>query len=656
MLGKILPIAIIVCLIAIAMTLAVQTLTRKRKLNEGKKFTKYNRRFRFYNDFYLTRKSFRRIHAQVASLGAYTFIEARVVTVQFVERSAIVSILLFVVGAIGLGDILSGTILFMFSIILFNRSVMKKIDKVNFASTKAVGEFISSLIDTYTRVGNIPDALRDCKCPAIIASQRESLYRIVTATNGKKLLDDFHEECPHKVLKTLAIACYLINDNGDSTGDSPFKRALRLVKAEVSMSVKFLTAQSILFKSLERLPIFPLFAYPVIMAIFIKLIPATASVYESNIGYVIKVIILGMSFASYYILTTMNNPTVATADDRIYFLKEALLNSKFEKWAKTLTTKSHRRRFYYKNKMRGCLSSKDIVYLYLEKYYFATILTVFSIIASLFIIVAGRTAIHDSISTLSMTSVTKYTAEQEVAVHEIDDALLLLDELPDDDALAEMYGDALAPTTSLQVDNQLERIKMKYSQYTNLTYKWWFSLIYIAAALMGFFVPDYLISLRVKMVQAEAEVDVLQMQTVLAILMDTNLDTLQTLYWLQKTSDIHKDVLLYCYHEYTRNAHMAIARMRDHSSIPEFRSICEKLLTTIDQITVREAFEDLVADRDNMLEIREMLRMDALQARRRQASPIALAPAWTVIILCFIMPIVIVAIRSAIATLGNLNL
>lgn len=150
--------------------------------------------------------------------------------------------------------------------------------------------------------------------------------------------------------------------------------------------------------------------------------------------------------------------------------------------------------------------------------------------------------------------------------------------------------------------------------------------------------------------------DVLQLQTIIAILMDTSLDTLSVIYWLSKSSDIHKDMLLYCYHEYVRNPEFALNHLKSKSASAEFSSMIDKLLTTVYQVTLAEAFEDLVAERENMMKVREVVQLDQLKSKRNLAGPIATAPMMVWMVAVFIIPIVIVAVKSAISMLGQLNM
>lgn len=648
-------VGVILIILVLSIMYTIYTIALYKKLPEDKKFVKVNKRFRFYSNFYLTRTSFRKIHEQVQSLGAYSWIQARMVTVNFVERSAITSVILFLVGVFGLRDIISAIFLFFFSILLFNRTVMLNIDAVKRESVRATEVFILSLLQAYAREGNIPGAIRECDCPDILLKQRDTLHKIVTQNHGAKLLDNFIEECPNKTMRTLAIACHLANDQGDTTEISPFKRALKLVKQEVSDSVTYTLKQHLMFKRMERLPLAPLFAYPIIMSLFIRILPATQSVFESDTGYVIKIAILATALISYYLLSTINNPTVATSDDRIYFIKQALMNTKFSAFANTLITKSHKQRYKYRESIKSSLSSKDLQYLFVEKYLFGSVLFISSVFVTFFIITAGKAALESNIMPLSVATVTKYTAEEVVALTDYDKYLMSLDELPSDEELRDTFSEVLVSSTSINIDSQIDRVKIKFKQYKGLTYKWYMSFISIALFFVGFYIPDFLLKLRVYMVKAESEEDVLQMHTIIAITMDTNLDTLQVLYWLQRTSDIHRDILLYAYHEYTRDAHMALARLRDKGVIPEFKDICTRLLDTVDRATVGEVFADLVEERESMIERRKEIRLSALNNRRALANPIALAPAYVTLILCFILPVALVAWRAAVITLGNMD-
>ena len=84
--------------------------------------------------------------------------------------------------------------------------------------------------------------------------------------------------------------------------------------------------------------------------------------------------------------------------------------------------------------------------------------------------------------------------------------------------------------------------------------------------------------------------------------------------------------------------------------------MCDKLITTVYQVTLGEAFEDLISERENTMKIREVVQLEQLKSKRNIAGPVAMAPMAVWMVAAFILPIGIVAVRSFIAMLGNLNM
>lgn len=633
-------------------------LAKKKNTSVAGQKQSYNKRFRFYYDFVLTRQSFRKIHEQISSLSVYNMIDARVQAVKFFERSMLSAIVLFVITFILLGDIVSGIVMLLFSVVMMNTIVNKRIDDVNFHALKDISSLILSIRECYTRVRNVPDALNDARVPVLLQKNVSDIYLICTGTDAKTRLNNFYKECPNRIMRTLATTCYIRADVGedDAQGASPFKQALGLIKDEVDMEVRRQINQRLMFNALTILPLVPLFLYPPIKIFYTHMISATAAVFESGIGYCIKLAVVLSCFVCYYILSTINNASVARTDDRLLSIVNLLHSERVAKFARTLVPKSFRKRHKTEKDLTGCLSQKDVTYFYFEKYIFATVLFLASMVFSIIILISAKNAIYNSLVADTMSVQLTYTAEQEKAVREYDAKVLAMDALPEKEVMFDVFKNIFTKYTTNEVDAQVDRLTSKYNRYHNLSFKWWYALIYIACFYAGFFIPDLLLKLRKNLVQSEAEMDVLQLQTVIAIMMDTPLDTMSVIYWLAKSSDIHKDILNYCYHEYVRDPIYAIRHLQSKSASAEFSSMCDKLITTVYQVTLGEAFEDLVGERQNMMKIREVVQLEQLKSKRNIAGPVAMAPMAVWMVAAFILPIGIVAVRSFVAMLGNLNM
>lgn len=655
---KLIIVAIVLVLVISAFVItAMNAMTKRKRMSENQKYQAYNKRFRFYYDFVLTRTMFRKIYGQICDLSAYTMLEGRLVTVKFFEKALMTSLALFIIGYVGLGDLVSGIVLLMFAYVLLDVSISKRIDGVNYESLIAMSSFIQSIRECYTRVRNVPDAVNDANVSPLLQRQATDIYLICTANDAEERLNEFYRTCPNRIMRTLATTCYIRTDAGeDQKGYSPFKQALGLIKDEVDMERRRQLNQRLQFSSLDKLPFVPLFMYPPIKIFYTKMISATASVFDSMIGYVIKLVVVVSCFVSYYVLSTINNSSVAKTDDRILFLTNLMTRPKVQDFAQTLVTKKYKVRVKLREKMNGCLSSKTLDYIYLEKLFFAVALFFISIIFSIMILFSARNAVYNSLSSSTMSVTLKYTADQERQTREYDAEVIASGVLPDEETMTKKFESIFPKATSIEIEAQVDRLTSKFNTYTTLGFKWWFCFIYIALFFVGWFVPNFLLKLRVTLVKSEAEIDVLQLQTIIAILMDTNLDTMSVIYWLSRSSDIHKDILTYCYHEYVRDPEYALNHLKSKSANPEFSAMCDKLITTIFQVTLAEAFEDLISERDNTMKIREAVQLEDLKKKRNIAGPIATFPMIVWMVAVFILPIGIVAVKSAISMLGQLNM
>lgn len=650
---------IIMILVSVFLISAMNTMAKRKKIPETQRLQSYNKRFRFYYDFILTRGTFSKIYGQVCSLSVYNMLEARMMSVKFFEKALLLAASLFVIGFIGLGDLISGIVLMLFAYVLINTTVNKRIDDVNFQSLKDMSRLLLSINECYTRVRNVPDAINDATVPKLLKRQVTDIYLICTANDSQERLNEFYKSCPNRIMRTLATTCYIRTDAGDDDDGkkvSPFKQAIRLIKDEVDMEVRRQIQQRLMFSTLSKLPFIPLFLYPPIKMFYTNMISATASVFDSGIGYVIKLVVILSCFISYYILSTMNNASVAKSDDRMLLLTKLMYRDNVVKFARTLVTKKFAKRLKIAKRLDGCLSSKDIDYFYLEKLFYSVVLMLLSFVFTILILFSARNATYKSLSSSTMSATLTYTSEQEKETLAYDAEVLQMETLPTEEEMTERFTHIFPKGTNIEIEAHVERLTRKYNTYKALVFRWWYAFIVILSTVAGWLVPNLLLRLRAKLVQSEAELDVLQLQTIIAILMDTNLDTLSVIYWLSKSSDIHKDILTYCYHEYVRDPEFAIYNLKKKSAIPEFSSMCDKLLTTVYQVTLAEAFEDLVAERDNTMKIREVVQLDALKSKRNIAGPISTAPMAVWMIAVFIVPIGIVAIRSALSMIDKLEM
>lgn len=630
--------------------IAFDLIKRKDKNNKLKELAKYNRRYNFYGNFVLTRRQFRRIVEAISQLQLYSVMEIRIRSVKIFQTTALMCLATLVLGVLSVDDIVLFCILVLFVVVMNDTLVHKKIDASQVDVHVALSHAISSLRDNYTRYGEIPEAIRTCDREPILDRTFDNIYAILTETNGEELLDQFYLTQQSPVLRTLATVCHALDKYGDAPieySDIPsFKQALMFIKDEVDMQVRNDVKKKLLFRRLELLPVVPVMFIGLVEWFFMYVIPGTSLLYKGFYGYCMKIGVIILAMWGFTYISNVNRANYSRVDDRFEFIDWLLDHKAFSHFINDIVPKKAKTRYKYDQMISGCLSNKDLRYIYAEKIIYSTLIFILAFLASFLIVHTSKSYIYDNIMTMSLTQAVEYTEDEERQVRALDAKILARDSLPDDETLYSAYEKILFHASVMDLDDQVSRIKTKYTSYYSMYYHWWFILIVLGITGASWFIPELLLKQRRKFIQNEAEEDVLQMQTIVLILSTTLLDTQEVLYWLSKNSGVHRDHLNFAYQEYPSDPEKAIARLKKNSVIPEFHQLCDKLSLTAFRISLAEAFSDLVPERQHLMKIREMVQDNTLEGKRRKSSPLAQAPLYLLIFGLVVGPVIILGISQ----------
>lgn len=665
--AMILPIVMIVVTLIVGVVAIYAILMQETKRNKNKALAAKKhkldvaKRFKYLNDNFLTRNTFRRVYAQLANLSIYSVEELMELSVRYYTTALGMSIMVIMVTAIAFRDITATLLGCVFATVLFNVVIMKRIDATHFAVVKEFSSTLSSIRETYTIVGNIPDAIADCHTGKLLPKALDRIYLILTATDAEDRLEEFYRTVPFPMLQTLAGVCYILNDAGDETnerGMSAFKNAITLLKNEADLEVRKLTQQKMMFSFLEYLPLLPLPFVGVLKWFLITYLPGTAVILNGMLGYISQTIIILLALFAYWYITNVTSPNAVRHDDRSRLVDAFRYWKPFsEHVLPNILPKKAKTKAKLEKELKGALSNKDIPYIYASKVLAAAITFVATIFLMTCFTLMARSFVYDNIKAASFLAGGDMSVEEANKRHAMDNEVLSWDYPPSTSTLVSNgYIKGYFPDMAeMQIQEEANRIIAKYNSYTGLRFHWWFVLLAELLAVFAWYAPGIMLDMRKKLVMAEEEEDVLQLQTMLAILRYTNLETMSTLYWLSRQSQIHKTAITYAYHEYPSDPELSIERLRDKSNLPEFKQICERLLSTVSNVTLKEAFSDLEAERDHMLRIREMVQQQAIQKKRRQCSPISRAPLMAMVVGHFLMPIVVLAFNEIMALAPQLG-
>lgn len=637
-------------------------------MNERKKNTKSNakalqqklakqiKRFNYLYDNFLTRTSFRRLVEQISGLSVYNYDEVRILSVKYYTRTMFAAVLLVAATAVIIQDVMATLLSCTLSVVLYNTLINNSLDKTHEEVLKQLSLALGSVEEHYVRLGTIPDAINEAKRGPLLNHTFEEIYLILTDNDGETRLEEFYNLVPFQMLQTFAGVCHLLNDVGDEatdTGSSAFRESVELLKMECDMDIRKADYQRKKFEGLQWFPLIPLLLLGMIKWFFTSFIPGTSVLYNGMFGYVVQSLVIVLSTIGFYYIANTNTPSVVRQDDRSDLILRLLGRKWFRGFVRTLVPHKVKITSRLTRLIDNSLSSKNIEYLYGAK----LVASIAAFLATLLLLAVftftTREFVYNSIQSQSLLGTTPLTLTEEQRMIELDKRVLSRPTPPRDRDLEMEIQSLFSDMTPMDQADHVDRIIQKYENYKNARFYWWFILIAYFVAYIGWNTPEINLMFRKSLVKAEASEDVLQLQTMLYVLMFTNLNTWDTLYWLGKQSKIHHDVLVYAFHEYTSDPDLALERLKATSSVPEFERMCDQLESTISDISLREAFASLLNDRAHMMSMREVAQKYTVDKKRNKSTKYAWAPALLTGVGYFLAPIGILGVKQFIDTFSQ---
>lgn len=613
---------------------------------------------KFLDDFFLTRGSYRKIRSKLTDLSVYTSQEIKIYSVRVYTIATLSSVALVVLGALIFRDLFSTLLVLLYAIIMNTVIVDKQVDSVHFKLLKQLSMALSSLRQNYLRLNSIPQSVAEAEAGSELHRALEEIHFILTDVDGKKRLDEFYAKTPFKLLCTLAGVCYILNNSGDTKlrdGSSNFLQAMGMMADEVNLEIRRISLQKARFGMLEYLPVAPLLAIGVIESFFASIIPGTSIIYSGSIGYISRIVILLSSIIGYTVIVKINSAVSVKKDDRNGLIMKLLRQEWFYKLTTDFMPKKQFKKARKQRLIKGALSLTDLRHMYASKILFSCMAFLVTIVCMFFAVNLGKQFVYSNVKEVSLVGGEKLTSEDIQIRKEMDKYYLSLPERPSDNQTREYVKSKLPKLPPFDQDAQVKRLKEKYNSYHNAYFKWWMIIIAFLVALAFSKVPELMLRGRAWLLKTESEEDVLQLQTIISILMNTSTDTLDTLYWLERQSRVHKNAILDAYHEYPSNPDLALNRLKAKAVLPGFKRLVDKLILTIHQITLAEAFSDLVTERDHVMRIREISQNTTLNKKRAMVSPLAMAPLVLTAILYILMPLGILGFKEFVAALSNVG-
>lgn len=617
----------------------------------------FRKMYETLSTFFLTSGRMQKIIDQLSALSIYNRKEMQQIAVKYFLMSSSISIILVVAGIILFNDTISILVCITFAIMINTIMIDKQVEKVNMRVYQALKHSISSIRQEYLRLGSVPEAVEEADIPALLQRPFDNIYSILTSADGELQLLKFYESSPFRALQTLAGICYNINNSGDDKdeyGQSNFVQALTMLSSDVNSEIERLTMMKQRFGIIEYLTVVPIFCMNFIESYFIDTMPGTALIYNGLIGYLSRTVTLILCATCYTIVARINSATSVKEDDRSPWEKKLLEKPGFRQFIYNIEPKNAKKR-RLELKLKKALSKKGPEHIYTEKVVISVISFAFAVIAMLSIVDMARDYYLNSTDQLSLVADESMDAYSKEDILTLDNEYLNRTYEWDDEVFKETIKGYMPSLSDMQILDQMSRIRNKEASLETAYFHWYYMVICILICVLCWFIPDAQLKMRILLVKTEAEDDFLQLQTLMAILMNMNIDTLDALWQMCQHSRIHKDMLLYCYHSYPSNPELELARLKSKTPIIEFQRFLGKLQLTISDLSLAEAYSDLRIERDHMLRIREMSMIATINKKRKICGPISMTPFIMLVLGEFLIPIGYLGVKEFTKALGSMG-
>lgn len=627
------------------------------KLDVVKQQKIHNKFIRYRNNVF-TRSRFREIERIYATFACYDVNQIESETVKVFENAVKTSVAIPVLTGIAMRDILMFSLAVLVGYIYYNIAISKASDKINEKIHNELAVCIQSIRDKYKESDNIPKAVLDCDTGTMLEKPMAEIYEILTDKQGQERLDKFTALSPVRLIKTLATCCFIVNETGDSRDantDSAFADDLISIRQEVDAEIRRLFNIRIAFKSLPLIALLGIFIMPIEEWYLLNQIPGTSKLIKGTYGMVLKVLIVVITAVAYYAISIIMRPSVVSESDRGQFIDQLLINRRFKLFIKDILPKSQKRIDSVMNKIHGALSQKDLYYIYASKVFYSALAFIAALLFSVAFVFLTRNYMYTNYKPLNFTAQSPMKEELYLQVVAMDAEYMTYDEPLDDEELLKFCKGRLRGLKELELMQQRDRLQEKYKIYTNMIWKWQWGLIPIIASIVCWFIPEMVLMFRKSLVQYEATEDVMQLQTMAIILSATDMDVFKGLYWMEKQSSIHKEILRYCFHEYTSDPIGSLENLKSKTDNVEFRKIINKLESASVKLSLAEAFSDMKLDKQQYMYIRDKTQAENLESKKQNAKLACVVPGGLALIGLFVLPIIILGFTQLTSSLGGLS-
>ena len=487
-----------------------------------------------------------------------------------------------------------------------------------------------------------------------IGPQLKRIKEAMLSTNPETELERYYDTAPNRFLKLFAGVSYLTLDLGDKKvdGTSVYLKNLNNILTEIHLEILKRDKINYMFRSLTIIAVVPLFAIKPLQGWAESNFPALSNFYNSSIGFIMQSLIIVSIFISYLMLRIIREDSEEIKFDRVSGRKWQDKAYKYP-FVKTVVDAFKSKPHTRKNRKETILIKNTNAYLTIEWLY-VNKLTAAAVTFVLVLILMFNmqridvSAVYNQISD-EFLSFGKLSEEQEAAAQALNERdKSYIDKYKNKNVTKEELEMEFTDAATGTVDQEaVDRVYDKINTVNNSYIKFWHVLVSLICAIIAYYMPTLILFLKNKIREMEKENEIMQFQSIILMLMYIDRIDVQTiLEWLERFSYAFKEPISTCLNNYEAGAEAALEQLKEDVPYKDFERIVEQLISAVERIPIRDAFDELESERAFFHERRKDGNERLVQKKVTYGKVLGFAPMVILIGGYLVAPLMIVSIMQ----------
>lgn len=547
--------------------------------------------------------------------------------------------------------------------------VNSKVNKVADRITRQIPEVFTSIRHSFHEHGMVEESLSEAIDELEdkeITPQVKRIKEAILADDPETQLEKYYDTAPNRFLKLFAGLSYLTRELGDRKveGVSIYLKNLNNILNDVYLEILKKDKIDYMFRSLTWIAIVPLLAIQGVEVWSIKNFPSLVNFYNSGFGFVVKVLFLLGVFAAYFGLKVLKDDSNQIKFDKILSKRwQEKLYNKY-KIVKTLADglmpRQHTSKYRKKVKaIKGTNSYLTLEWLYVNKMTCAFVTFIAMFVLLLNVKYLNVQAVYKNISE-EFLQMGQLSEDDQKAAESLtkSDAEIVQEIKNDKDVTNEEIKVYYKKITGKEAtDEDVTRIKGKIETVKTTYLKAWEFLIALVVAWGAYFVPDIIINIKNKIRAMEKDDEVMQFQSIILMLMYIErIDVETILEWLERYSYAFKEPITTCLNNYEAGSVEALEELKDSVPNRDFQRMIDGLVSSVERIPVKDAFDELETERSFYYERRKSTNEKIVNKKVTYGKALGFMPMVILIGGYFVGPMMVVSVLQLINYFNKMSI